>query len=133
MVERVRFIRKAQALGLSLEQVADVLELVGAGERPCARVRRLREKQLHDIDVRLQELHGFRAELAALLALPSGVPASGATVCSIVDGAPPSPRRPSRKRVGGRTSRIARAGSEQGRTRQNGIPVAPGTHAVNPK
>ena len=35
-IERLRFIRDAQATGLSLSEIASVLELKGSGERSCA-------------------------------------------------------------------------------------------------
>ncbi len=67
IVERVAFIRKAQALGLPLGEVREVLQLVDAGACPCGHVQRALAEKLRDVDERLREMQSYRAELAALV------------------------------------------------------------------
>ena len=89
LVERVRFIRKAQALGLPLGEVREILRLAETGASPCGRVQCALEAKLREVDRRLRELRDFRRELAALVARSGELGARGndAQVCAIVEEA----------------------------------------------
>jgi DNA-binding transcriptional MerR regulator len=63
-VRRVRFIKKAQALGLTLEETKEILDLKDHGREPCRKVADLGEKHLHEIDRRLTQLRVYRRVLA---------------------------------------------------------------------
>ena len=65
-VERLRFIKDAQATGLSLGEIASVLELKGAGERSCAHTTALLEQHLTELDEQIERLKSARAVLADL-------------------------------------------------------------------
>ena len=58
------FIRKAQALGVSLEEIAEILTLTRAGKTPCDRVLSLAHQHLAAVDQRIEQLQGFREQLA---------------------------------------------------------------------
>ena len=45
-VEELRFIRKAQALGFSLDEIGEILQLSRSGKRPCSRVLTLAHQHL---------------------------------------------------------------------------------------
>ncbi len=64
IIERVRFIRKAQALGFSLDEIKEILGLAKRGASPCGTVQRALAEKLREVDRRLEDLRGFRAELA---------------------------------------------------------------------
>lgn len=66
--ERLRFIRDAQATGLTLAEIASVLELKGAGERSCAHTTALIESHVASIDAQIEQLSAARRELAGLAA-----------------------------------------------------------------
>ena len=73
VVDRVLFIRQAQAAGLTLRQIAEVLDVRDGGRAPCEHVATLVDDRLSDIDRRLAELRqtrrrllGLRTRLAAL-------------------------------------------------------------------
>lgn len=86
-VERVRFIRKAQALGLPLEEIKEVLRLSQQGSCPCGHVHDALKAKLAEVDVRLRELRSFRRDLAALVkrgAAPGARQRTGA-ICAIVE------------------------------------------------
>lgn len=90
LVERVAFIRRAQALGLSLGEIRDVLRLAEQGTSPCGRVQAALAEKLAEVDRRLRELQSFRADLIALVAhgaelLHAGVPGQ---ICAIVERSP---------------------------------------------
>jgi len=63
-VRRVRFIKKAQALGLTLEETKQILDLKDHGREPCCQVVELGEKHLREINARLAQLRAYRRALA---------------------------------------------------------------------
>ena len=65
-VERLRFIRDAQSSGLTLSEIASVLELKGSGERSCAHTTALLERHLSDLDIQMERLKQARTTLAQL-------------------------------------------------------------------
>ncbi len=93
IIERIRFIRKAQALGFSLDEIKEIFGLAKKGTNPCGTVQRALSEKLREVDRRLEELRGFRADLAALIAEAPKLSAHErkAQVCSIVEEAPPLP------------------------------------------
>lgn len=62
-VERLRFVRRAKALGFSLDEIAELLELA-AGQGGRAGVKALAERRLRDLETRIRELTVFRDTLA---------------------------------------------------------------------
>jgi len=64
-VERLRFILNAKALGLSLNEIKDIVDLWASGTAPCGHVSRLLEDKLSMLDAKIQELTAFRDELRA--------------------------------------------------------------------
>lgn len=65
-VERLQFIREAQSTGLTLAEIASVLELKNAGERSCAHTRELLERHLVEVDAQIERLQASRVVLSAL-------------------------------------------------------------------
>jgi DNA-binding transcriptional MerR regulator len=65
-VERVRFIKQAQELGFSLEEIKGLLAMGGAEE--CRKVRDLLKRKLSELDERLKSMKDFRRLLAQHLA-----------------------------------------------------------------
>jgi len=93
IIKRVQFIRKAQTLGFSLEEIKEILGLAKRGTSPCGTVQRALAEKLLEVDRRLKELRSFRAELARLIknAPKLSEHEAEAQVCSIVEEAPPLP------------------------------------------
>ncbi len=67
-VDRLAFIRDAQATGLSLTEIDSILDLRSRGETTCEHVTRLLERHLAALDDRIERLQRTRAKLAALTA-----------------------------------------------------------------
>ena len=65
-VERVQFIKQAQELGFSLDEIKGVLATGGAEE--CQRVHDLLSEKLQELDRRLTSMKKFRRVLARHLA-----------------------------------------------------------------
>lgn len=64
-IARLRFIRKAQALGFSLNEIRELLSL--SSLRDVGRVKKKAEAKLSDVDRRIAELQRVRAALAELV------------------------------------------------------------------
>lgn len=79
--KRVRFIRRAQRLGFSLEEIALLLGL--AGGRHCTATRELAEKKLAVVEQKLADLSAIRRALKALAAACQR--GGGGQGCPIID------------------------------------------------
>lgn len=63
-VNRIRFIKRAQELGFSLEEIANLLSL---NDRPCAQVQELAEDKLRAVMEKMADLKRLANALKALL------------------------------------------------------------------
>jgi len=72
-IDRLRFIGDAQTTGLSLVEIASVLELKDSGVESCAHTRRLLEFQLGEIEGRITALQAMRDELSQLIERARGL------------------------------------------------------------
>jgi MerR family mercuric resistance operon transcriptional regulator len=61
---RLRFIRRAQELGFTLRDIAELLKL---GDGSCAQTRAIAEHRMADIELRLRDLESMRATLGKLI------------------------------------------------------------------
>ncbi|MEO0495508.1 MAG: heavy metal-responsive transcriptional regulator [Actinomycetota bacterium] len=89
-VERLTFVRDAQATGLTLGEVASVLELKGSGEVACRHTMALVEGHLAEIDAQIAHLIAARAELAALADRARSLDPASCTDpnrCQVIDAA----------------------------------------------
>jgi MerR family copper efflux transcriptional regulator len=66
-IERLRFIREAQETGLTLAEIASVLELRRQGEPTCHHVVDLLERHLEDVDRRIEALLASRESYSSLI------------------------------------------------------------------
>jgi DNA-binding transcriptional MerR regulator len=63
-LDRLRFIKQAQTVGLSLQEIRDLVSYTDRrGLKRCQRVRDLLGRKLADLDARLTELQEFRRTL----------------------------------------------------------------------
>ena len=62
-LRRLRFVQHAQAAGLTLREIGQVLAIRSEGRAPCVHVRELLRRHLAQIDERLAELRSTRHEL----------------------------------------------------------------------
>jgi MerR family copper efflux transcriptional regulator len=66
-LQRLEFIRRLKALGLSLEEIQGCLAVHDAGNLPCGDIQIHLERQIGRIDHRIRELRQLRKELQGLL------------------------------------------------------------------
>ena len=87
ILERLAFIRRCQAAGLTLEQIRQVLQIRDSGQAPCVHVTGLIARRLGEVEARLAELTAVRDQLAALAARAAEQdPAGCRGYCSIITG-----------------------------------------------
>ena len=79
-IERVLFIKQAQELGLSLNEIRGFLSTGGAAE--CKRVRDLMQTKIEELDIRARAMKEFRRMLGRQLSeRDRELEAHGAAVC----------------------------------------------------
>src|SRR5712691_8853165 len=66
VVDRLTFVRAAQAVGLGLGEIREIIGLRDRGETPCAHVSELLARHTADIEARIAELEVLRTELKRL-------------------------------------------------------------------
>jgi DNA-binding transcriptional MerR regulator len=66
-IDRVRLIRRALAVGFTLDELAQFLKARDRGQAPCLEVRSLAAEKLNEVESRLSELLALRDELRATL------------------------------------------------------------------
>lgn len=83
-VERLGFIKAAQRLGITLDEIREILALRDRGQRPCGYVRDVLRREVGVIGQRLVELRKLRQELVELDALAEELPETG-HVCELIE------------------------------------------------
>ena len=85
VINRLAFIKKAQTLGFSLDEIRRVIEESKAGESPCEEVREIVRTRLQKIDEHLRDLRRYRKELAATLADWDERGAATGDICGLIE------------------------------------------------
>jgi DNA-binding transcriptional MerR regulator len=79
VAERLRFIRDAQACGLSLDEVQTLLSMKDAGQATCEHTLAFLERHIADIDAQIVRLQAARAEMQHLARRARGLDPSTCT------------------------------------------------------
>jgi len=102
-LERLDFIKRAQVLGFSLDEIKRIIADKQAGRSPCAEVREIVRERLQELDERMKEMRRYRKELGAALAEWDETGALDGHVCGLIEGtdiehANPAPRGVSKRK-----------------------------------
>lgn len=62
-IHQVQFIKKAQAIGFSLEEIGEVMNLHDQGDTPCELVRSLLQEKISQLETQIKQMTAFKAEL----------------------------------------------------------------------
>lgn len=92
---RLRFVSAAQAVGLSLGEIREVIAFRDRGEAPCGHVLELIARRAGEIAAHIEELERLRAELVTLAERGRGLdPADCGPdgICHVIEPARASPR-----------------------------------------
>ncbi len=103
VLERLDFIKRAQVLGFSLDEIKRIIADKQAGRSPCAEVREIVRERLQELDERMKEMRRYRKELGAALAEWDETGALDGHVCGLIEGtdiehANPAPRGVSKRK-----------------------------------
>lgn len=85
-IERLRIVRKARGLGLSLSDIKTILDMVDGGTLPCPHVIAVVDREMVRIDAQVKRLRSLRRDLSDLKAkmstqLNSGQVPAGSCPC----------------------------------------------------
>lgn len=94
----LRFVVRAKALGFSLEEMRQIIEIRRSGAEPCGCVATMIESNLAAIDRRIADLAKLRRQLRALARQQPGRAATEA-ICPIIEGGAEPKEQPLRKRA----------------------------------
>lgn len=82
---RLDFIRKAQAMGFTLEEIGRIIQESEKGQSPCADVRRIAQRKLEELDLRLKQLRQYRNELARTVAEWETKGSAAGNICGLIE------------------------------------------------
>lgn len=87
-IERLEFIKKAKRLGLTLDEIRDILAIHDEHHTPCVHVLALLDQKLRHMTEVIRDLQSFRRELIRLRddskSRIDQIPA-GARICGIIE------------------------------------------------
>lgn len=89
-VARVRFIKSAQRIGFTLDEVAQLLQLDDGTQ--CSEARAIAERKLTDVRARLADLQRIETTLAQLV--DRCATRQGKVSCPLIDALQPAPASP---------------------------------------
>lgn len=86
-LDELTFVKRAQALGFSLEEIRTILDLGRTGTAPCSRVLGLARQHVAELEARIEALRRLRDQIVAAIARwqDGGIPADCAsTFCGLI-------------------------------------------------
>jgi DNA-binding transcriptional MerR regulator len=92
-LDRVAFIRDAQAAGFTLRQIGQILDIQAGGQPPCQHVGQLIGQRLVEVERRIAELRQTQAHLRELARRTSDVDPADCTGYCVVITERPTPKR----------------------------------------
>lgn len=131
--ERITFIKTAQRMGLSLDEIAEIIGFRDRGQQPCGYVRELLHRQVAELELRIDEMRRLRESLVGLVARSVADGEADATYCCLIEhvrnkvrGDEPA----ASEAAGGDATRDSRRGAGASLTRRIDLPVDGGPTVV---
>lgn len=84
-VEALEFVRRGRSLGLSLDAIAELMEMAASGEPCCDRATALLTQRVEEIDAAIADLRRLREAIVA--AQRTDVDRSTGTRCAVIEAA----------------------------------------------
>ena len=82
-VQTVRFVKRAQHLGFSLDEIDTLLELAAGGPESCTSAKQLAEEKIAQLEHRIESLTAMRDSLHQLVATCRRTPSR--RLCPLLD------------------------------------------------
>lgn len=86
VLARLDFIKRAQVLGFSLDEIKRIIADKRAGQSPCAEVREIVRRRLGELDERMREMKRYRNDLASALQEWDQTGDVAGHVCGLIEG-----------------------------------------------
>lgn len=99
ILERLAFIKKAQTLGFSLEEIKKIISDAQSGAIPCDEVREIVRLRLKEVDERVKEMQRYRRELAKTLEEWDEIGRAPGHVCGLIESTELKPYSSAKPRV----------------------------------
>ncbi len=87
ILERLAFIKKAQTLGFSLDEIKRIIADAQHGASPCDDVREIVRGRLAELDERMREMKRYRKELAQTLEEWDKIGRAPGHICGLIESA----------------------------------------------
>ncbi len=84
VLNRLAFIKRAQSLGLSLQEIGQILNVHDDGQLPCGEVKQHLQEKLDSVNAQIEALETLRGELSGILSGWQETPSpeqSARTIC----------------------------------------------------
>lgn len=85
VLDRLAFIKQAQTLGFSLDEIRRIVADARAGHSPCDEVREIVRHRLEELDERMREMRRYRKELAETLAEWDETGQAPGHICGLIE------------------------------------------------
>ncbi len=85
ILERLAFIKKAQTLGFSLEEIKKIIHDAQSGASPCDDVREIVRRRLKEVEEKIKEMQRYRKELANTLEEWDEVGRAPGHICGLIE------------------------------------------------
>ena len=94
-VDRLAFIKKAQGLGLRLQDIKEILDLADRGRCPCGHVQDLLRKRLKDLQQKIADLRLIERRVTSAIrqGCPPNFKPRGSAICPTIQRAPRGGRK----------------------------------------
>jgi MerR family transcriptional regulator, copper efflux regulator len=86
VLDRLAFIKQAQVLGFSLDEIKRIIAEKRAGQSPCAEVREIVRRRLSELDERMAQMRRYRRELAEALREWEKAGDTEGHICGLIEG-----------------------------------------------
>lgn len=93
-LKALEFIKRAQTLGFTLEEIKRVMNESRAGKRPCAEVRETVRRRLSELDEQMAQIQRYRDALAKTLKQWDEKGSADGDFCGLIENAEMSAARP---------------------------------------
>ncbi|MGI9107791.1 MAG: MerR family DNA-binding protein [Pyrinomonadaceae bacterium] len=87
VLERLAFIKRAQVLGFSLDEIKRIISDARAGQSPCDEVREIVRYRLEELEERMREMRLYRNELRSTLEEWDKRGRAPGHICGLIEGA----------------------------------------------
>jgi len=91
MLNRLAFIKRSQKLGLSLQEIGELLNIRDRGQSPCQEVKHKLQSKISEIDDKITQLTLLKSQLETLTQAEGAILATEGVICPIIESPSKSP------------------------------------------